>query len=105
MKLYATTTSERASKGQGGNRYLKTVFTIDKQEDEQLNVNMRVRDDDNNIVDILIVRHNHIDKSKTIIYQDKFQIRTKGKNQKGEKCEHYGCGNFAESGSDYCIAH
>ena len=28
MKLYATTTSERASKGQGGNEYLETVYNI-----------------------------------------------------------------------------
>lgn len=27
MKLYATTTSERASKGQGGNKYIETIIT------------------------------------------------------------------------------
>lgn len=30
MKLYATVTSERASKGQGGNDYLVADFTINK---------------------------------------------------------------------------
>jgi len=30
MKLYATTTSERASKGQGGNEYLNIVITVGK---------------------------------------------------------------------------
>ena len=29
MKLYATVTSERASKGQGGNKYLQVRFTIE----------------------------------------------------------------------------
>jgi hypothetical protein len=29
MKLYATTTSERASKGQGGNEYLQIEITVD----------------------------------------------------------------------------
>ena len=31
MKLYATTTSERASKGQGGNEYLETVILNTEQ--------------------------------------------------------------------------
>lgn len=30
MKLYATTTSERASKSQGGNNFIETQITIDK---------------------------------------------------------------------------
>ena len=30
MKLYATTTSERASKGQGGNEFLNTVITSEE---------------------------------------------------------------------------
>lgn len=32
MKLYATTTSERASKGQGGNDYIETIITNDKKQ-------------------------------------------------------------------------
>jgi hypothetical protein len=31
MKLYATTTSERASKGQGGNDYIDIIITDEKQ--------------------------------------------------------------------------
>ena len=31
MKLYATTTSERASKGQGGNEYLEITLRIDRE--------------------------------------------------------------------------
>lgn len=32
MKLYATTTSERAGKGQGGNDYLKIIIRNEKQQ-------------------------------------------------------------------------
>lgn len=32
MKLYATTTSERATKGQGGNDYIETNFFITNKE-------------------------------------------------------------------------
>lgn len=32
MKLYATTTSERATKGQGGNEYLKIIIRDEKQQ-------------------------------------------------------------------------
>ena len=31
MKLYATVTSERASEGQGGNKYLDIIITGDKK--------------------------------------------------------------------------
>lgn len=30
MKLYATVTSERATKGQGGNKYIFSVFSVDR---------------------------------------------------------------------------
>lgn len=30
MKLYATITSERASKGQGGNEFIESIITIDE---------------------------------------------------------------------------
>lgn len=38
MKLYATTTSERASKGQGGNDYIETNYYITSQEKPQARV-------------------------------------------------------------------
>ena len=31
MKLYATTTSERASKGQGGNEYVVSEFNVERE--------------------------------------------------------------------------
>jgi len=38
MKLYATTTSERASKGQGGNDYLESNYFITSKEKPQARV-------------------------------------------------------------------
>ena len=38
MKLYATTTSERASKGQGGNDFIDALITLDKKEIVQVQV-------------------------------------------------------------------
>lgn len=79
MKLYATTTSERASKGQGGNRHLDIV----------------VNDDMKRI--ILQVQLWHENEKLFLKYQDcmgneVFEDITKGKSQKGEhcrKCEEY----------------
>ena len=34
MKLYATTTSERASKGQGGNKYLEIAIQVGDNREE-----------------------------------------------------------------------
>lgn len=36
MKLYATTTSERASKGQGGNKFLKILITVGKNREKMI---------------------------------------------------------------------
>jgi len=44
MKLYAKTTSERASKGQGGNEYLETLYHITDATTPQARV--RVINDD-----------------------------------------------------------
>lgn len=38
MKLYATVTSERATKGQGGNKYINCNLTIDKIEIAKMQV-------------------------------------------------------------------
>ncbi len=77
MKLYATTTSERASKGQGGNEFLEIVIT-DK--------------DKNTIIKLLIIPDEYIFraslKTSDKVYLDKIGD-IKGKSQKGEKsyCE------------------
>ena len=38
MKIYGKTTSDRSSKGQGGNHYVKTVYTVehDNREREEI---------------------------------------------------------------------
>lgn len=36
MKLYGTISSERASKSQGGNKFIKTIYTVDKDEKNAL---------------------------------------------------------------------
>ena len=36
MKLYATTTSERASKGQGGNQFIETVYQVGSAKDSRV---------------------------------------------------------------------
>lgn len=38
MKLYATSRSERAQKGQGGNKYLETVHTVEHDNGERQQV-------------------------------------------------------------------
>lgn len=35
MKIYGTTESDRATKGQGGNRFVRTVFTIEHDNKER----------------------------------------------------------------------
>jgi len=82
MKLYATTTSERASKGQGGNKYLDVI----------------IKDGDSKVQRIVAQFQIWIENGKTLIkYQDcvgneVYEDITKGKSQKGEhcrKCEEY----------------
>jgi hypothetical protein len=81
MKLYATTTSERATKGQGGNKYLS----------------IEVLDGDKNIqrktvkLDIWIDRHDHTilkyeDCMGNMLYHDITleKEELKGKRQKGD---------------------
>jgi len=45
MKLYATTTSERASKGQGGNKRLDTIIT-DANRNEIVKILIQINEDD-----------------------------------------------------------
>ena len=51
MKLYATTTSERASKSQGGNKYSQSIVTIDKVTVAEIMVTAD-QDDENYLVKI-----------------------------------------------------
>ena len=46
MKLYATTTSERASKGQGGNKYLNVFINIDERRSDRFRLFITCHDDE-----------------------------------------------------------
>jgi hypothetical protein len=80
MKLYATVTSERASKGQGGNKYVYADFSVDHErvgevelylsDDGEWNLKFRA----NELMDWDIIRRGNIDIIET----------RKGEKQKGE---------------------
>jgi len=87
MKLYATITSERASKGQGG-KYLNIKITNEKKETialmwfEEKEAIISTREDIS------------------------VEVRDLGKNQKGETREGVcHCGYPCDYGTDYCNRH
>lgn len=99
MKLYSTITSERATKGQGGNDFLKVVLYGDKKNGEQIG-SIFV---DNHYF-ITIKDGNNIEKFVLMAtpkgnLEDVTNI-SKGKRQKGET--HYGQ-HIDESGNAYCL--
>jgi hypothetical protein len=79
MKLYATVESERASKGQGGNERLDTVYTTGDNYSPFLAVNMTVREDDTVLVQIVDYRADRIALERVIPLRE-YQS-TKGKKQ------------------------
>ena len=85
MKLYATTTSERASKGQGGNDYLETLYNI--ADKDQATFRVRVINDEKMGQIYFTVENfffgNWRTKYETVIYTN---VTSKGNKQKGEKC-------------------
>ena len=97
MKLYATTTSERATKGQGGNEYLTINITSEDNENiAQVNVH-----NDRQKTQIITTfvplncqeSENGIAKNnKTRRYYTAYnsgKVKLKGKSQKGEKMYPY----------------
>lgn len=46
MRLYATVSSERASKGQGGNEYLEIRITVGSAADQRILARLTVRPDE-----------------------------------------------------------
>lgn len=83
MKLYATTTSERASKGQGGNEYLNIDINIDSKEPTY-----RVRVINDELLGIVYISLESLYFGKwTTVYQTEqyFNVsESKGNKQKGE---------------------
>lgn len=88
MKLYATVSSERATKGQGG-KELHIIVRNEKQNPciaLKVNVDATGRVQGEMFVDII---HATV-KSQGTFIEDK---QTKGKQQKGEVCEYHGVEN------------
>ena len=83
MKLYATTTSERASKGQGGNQFL----SIDINDElNQVIAHIYVKDLENGNGEITInnfIRGQHTT-DKFRLYSKKIVKAIKGKQKKGD---------------------
>lgn len=95
MKLYATTTSERASKGQGGNENLLTVFTVEIDGQRQEIAHMDI-----------------INRPEYYVFDWKLPDGTKGalkvskgKKQKGDRLGLCHCGYPCIYGTDYCERH
>ena len=90
MKLYATTTSERATKGQGGNNYLKIEVKDEKKE-----VIMKID------VDFTI---KGLDYTFWADPRKLREVKEKGEKQKGEKVNHcIECGvELPEEWDGYC---
>lgn len=87
MKLYATTTSERATKGQGGNKYID-IDILDGDATTQRKVAK---------INIYIENNQTYLKYNDCVGNDIFENITKGKRQKGDnKCKY--CGKI---GLDY----
>lgn len=90
MKLYATTTSERASKGQGGKYLLIDIYNEKKQH-----------------LYCISVKDNTLRVSVPSMFKNDYKVifsntwETKGKSQKGEKvyCE---CGNKKKADELWC---
>ena len=87
MKLYATTTSERASKGQGGNDFLITQIK-DKNQDELLTVHITCAKSHLRGEHYNIYVYNPQGEYIAINHNEGFgELEQKGKKQKGELCQ------------------
>lgn len=111
MKLYATTTSERASKGQGGNKQIIIDLQIDPLERMEIGrVTMNYDKDTGYTVYYYPINENCVDQKinsgRVLLYQSKKESeikmlvkahdlaneKIKGNKQKGEMCEMEDCG-------------
>lgn len=89
MRLYATTTSERATKGQGGNKQLDIDILICDRNTPRYHISINP--------DKLIFTERGYSEPLLIRYhKDIWEQETKGKRQKGEKkCLYFtDCGNY-----------
>jgi hypothetical protein len=96
MKLYATTTSERATKGQGGNKYLDIIINLYNDDRYSIKVDKdKLLFLERGYSEPLLTRYH-----KDIIKQEEQRLDyIKGKKQKGE-CNHYIIRD--DYGKEYC---
>lgn len=86
MKLYATTTSERASKGQGGNEYLDVSFSLTGKNVLNLKAEVRNNKETGEITFKLI--DYHFGNIRTVYYDRFFVVvEPKGEKEKGKQTE------------------
>lgn len=98
MKLYATVTSERASKGQGGNKYLNVEILVgDKRRPTVLAQFTAEHKDDIDGMGAGYALYDH--NSRDNIYWVLDEEETKGEKQKGE-CKCYRMGFHDQEGVD-----
>lgn len=91
MKLYATITSERASKGQGGNKYLEIEIQAEKLQGIPTRANIyRINldvDDDGFLLGSIL---DYSTGKRTVLHKlgrNKIELEVKGEKQKGEMRE------------------
>jgi hypothetical protein len=89
MKLYATTTSERASKGQGGNKYLHIDILCKTDLGNEIISQINVETNDYN--EAIIKYVNVVNGVEIGLAKELKRISLKGKRQKGkqQKGENY----------------
>lgn len=113
MKLYATTISERASKGQGGNEHLDIKIT---DENNNLIFSFYILPKDrtgryvieiNGNLDVLQQIETDIGDAIDRCLERIYQGKQKGKSQKGEirKCKWRKCNKDVFYASEYCQEH
>lgn len=87
MKLYATTTSERATKGQGGNKFISIDLMTGSTKESEIFATIRLNII-NNVYTLWL--DGEIVKERGIFEDGLMETRTKGERQKGELCENCG---------------
>jgi len=103
MKLYATVTSERASKGQGGTEFVLIDFTVGDKKNLVGQVELYLFDDDVKYGDTenewLLKWRRDEDCDWDILTQGHIEGKPKGKKQKGLNCI------YDHSHDSGCITH
>lgn len=86
MKLYATVSSERATKGQGGHKKVEILLQVDPKLRKEIGRLVMTCEEDVYTVYYYPINANceeqDVNSGRVLLY------KTKGEKQKGEKCEH-----------------